>query len=197
MPPIILESVPPTPLGLLEHLHLMHHKIVGPVTRNLALAHVPAHGDIQQHNEVRHAARPRGDRRLHHRPPVDPPDHAALAGSGVLHPRELEADRAALRHPLHGRAHDTVLVFVLRRVEAPVQARVVDTVAVPCLSDVDFAVRRPREGLEGQEPECGPDTRCAREGERGDEAALRAGETLARDEARRAEFLGGVGMVGL
>ena len=57
-----------------------------------------------------------------------------------------------------------MLGFVLRRVEAPVQAGVVDAVAVPGLGDVDFAVCWPGERLVGEEPEGGPDPGRAGEG---------------------------------
>ena len=58
-----------------------------------------------------------------------------------------------------------MLGFVLRGVEAPVEAGVIDAVAVPGLCDVDFAVGGPGEGFVGKEPERGPDPACAGEGE--------------------------------
>jgi hypothetical protein len=57
---------------------------------------------------------------------------------------------------------------IFGRVEAPMETGMVLLVAVPSFRDVDFAVVRPREGLEGEEPECGPDTGGAGECQCGD-----------------------------
>lgn len=175
----------------------MHDHVVRTLAGDLSLAHVPTHGDVKQHDVIPHGPRAGRDGRLHDGAPVDPPYHAALSGGFVLLPRELEAHGAAGLHALHGRADDAVLVRVLRRVCPPVQTGVVDAVAVPGFGHVDLAVRRPREGFEGQEPERGPDPRCAGEGEGGDQAAVGAREALVRDEAGGCEFLGWVVVVGL
>ena len=89
-----------------------------------------------------------------------------------------------------------MLARILRRVEPPVQAGVVDRVAVPGLRDVDFAVCRPGEGFVREEPECGPDAGGAGEGKDGGEGAVWVGEALVRDEAGGGVFSGGVGCGG-
>lgn len=175
--PIGLEPLPAT-LWFVGHLHLVHDHVVGPLARDLPLAHVPAHGDVEQHDVVPHGPRAGRDGGLHDGPPVDPPHHAALFRGLVLLPGELEAHGPARLHPLYGRADDPVLVGVLGRVGAPVKAGVVDAVAVPGLGDVDLAVRRPRKGFERQEPERGPDARRAGQGEGGDQAAVGARQAL-------------------
>lgn len=85
---------------------------------------------------------------------------------------------------MHRRADDAVLVLVLGSVEPPVQAGVIDAVAVPGLRDVDLPVSRPREGLERQQPESRPNSARAGQRERCDQAASRATQTLSRHEPR-------------
>jgi hypothetical protein len=46
--------------------------------------------------------------------------------------------------------------MVLPVVVAPVEARVVDWRSVPGLENVDLSVSGPGEGLEREQPECGP-----------------------------------------
>lgn len=206
--PIRLKPGPSSHVGLRQQLEVVHDEIIGAVGGHLTLTHVATHGDVQQDDKIRHGPRPSRDGRLHDGAPVDPPDHAAGARARlrlvlvlvlvlVLHPSEFEPHGPTGLHALDRGADDAVLVLVLRRVEAPVQARVVDAVAVPGLADVDLAVRRPRERFKGQQPERRPDPGCAGQCQCRDQAALRPGQALSRHEPRRGVFAAGVRVVRL
>ncbi len=194
--PVHLKLLPASILGLVEHLQLMHDHIITALPGHLPLTHIPAHGNVQEHDKIRHGPRPTWDGRLHHGPAVDPPDHPTLV-LVMLPPRELEPDGPALLHVVHGGGDDTVLIRVLRRIKPPVQTRVIHPVAVPRLGDVDLAVRRPREGLERQEPERRPDPQRAGQSQGRDQTASGARQALSRNEPRRRVFARWVGVVRL
>ena len=189
--PIGVELAPASLRGL-AHLQCMDDEIVSALGGHLALAHVAAHSDIEQEAPVLDGAGAGGHDIAHDGSAIHEPHQTAPArtfaivrgrGAGAA-PGEVEADGAGMHVRDVGGA-DEVLGGVLGVVVAPVEAGVVDAVAVPGLGDVDLALVRPDEWLTGQRPECGPDARRAWKRQPRGETAVRATERPPRHQPRR------------
>src|SRR5947208_3486702 len=117
----------------------MYDEIVFPVYRGHVIDDVATHGYVEQESIVGQLFGARGDAGFHDRLPVDIPHHASRAPALVLLLIPREAVHVALwaSHVMHVFLYGVMLVLLLVEC-APVQAGVVDAVAIPALEDVNF-----------------------------------------------------------
>lgn len=158
-------GVEPAPAALrrLAHLQRMNNEVVRALGRHLALTHVAAHGNVQQETPVLDGPGTGGHDVTHDGTPIDIPHKASTAGAAAsggrrgagAAPGKVEADGSGRHVRDVGRA-DEVLGGVLGGVVAPVEAGMVNAVAIPGFGEVDLALVGPVEGLARQCPECGP-----------------------------------------
>jgi hypothetical protein len=183
--PSLLKLLPST-LRLFAHLQIAHNHVVVAVFGQLALAHISAHGDINENPVVLHPSCTWRNIALHDGSAIDIPDHAAspVWYAVFFDPGETKRMRLA-RHVVERCLGHAVLIPVLPIVVTPMQARVIDAVAIPALEDVDFAVVGPLEGVLWQQPIRGPDALGHGGQDGGRDIAARTREGLVRCEARR------------
>jgi len=122
----------PTALRLRAHLDIADDHVVVAVFGQLALAHISAHGNVNHQPEVFHPPSSRRNAPLHYRPAIDVPDHTSppVRNAVLFYPRKAKIMRLAC-HRGKVRLNNTVLAVVLAVEVSPVQARVIDAVAVP------------------------------------------------------------------
>lgn len=144
----------------------MYDELVFPVYRCHAIDDVATHGYVEQDSVVGHLFGARGDAGFHDRLPVDVPHQASGAPALVLLLIPRKAVHVALwaSHVMHVFLYGVMLVLILVE-RAPVQAGVVDAVAIPALEDVNFSPGRPVARLLRKHPECWPHSHGARRGD--------------------------------
>src|ERR1700728_3800356 len=144
----------------------MYDELVLPVYRGHFIDDIATHGYVEQDSIVGQFFGARGDAGFHDRLPVDIPHHASGAPALVLLLLPREAVHVALwaRHVMHVFLYRVMLVLILVK-RAPVQAGVVDAVAIPGLEDVNFSPGGPVGRLLRKHPECWPYSYGARRGD--------------------------------
>lgn len=173
----------PTTLRLARQKQTLNNHVIIPISRNLSRANIPPHGHIQQNRHLPQRPCPLGNTPLHDRPPINIPHHPPLPRfpPGLI-PHEIVPHGTRVHVRDLGPQHAVLPRLV---VLAPVQARAVFAVAVPCLGNVDLAVGRPREGFAREEPKGRPDAVGAGGDDGGGQDAPVSGQGLAADEAGR------------
>ncbi len=133
----------------------MHQHLILAHIRPNPLHHVATTRNIQLDLEIAHRSDPLRHLPPHHRPFVNIPYQAT--GPSRLVPCKAVSVPLWCGEVVDVGVDDAMFVVVFGVGLAPMEAGVVDGRTVPCLEDVDFAIGGPGEGLEWEEPECGPD----------------------------------------
>ena len=183
--PVAFELMPSTH-WLFAHFKLADHHIVVTIFGQYTLADVAPHGDINQYPKVLHAPDALRYARLLHRPPIDIPYHAPspVGDTFLFYPCKPVCVRP-MRQVVQWRSNDLVLVMIFGIVVTPMQARVIDALALPALADIHLAIVRPLERILGQQPICRPHALGTRRQDGSSEVAARPRQRLVRRQTRR------------
>lgn len=154
-PSVIKRS--PAASRLIVKPQFMNNHVIITIRWDLASADITSTGYVRNDSEVGHPSSPSRDLGLHRRSPIDIPHHPSTLPTRRLIPRKGKHVPVRPVHVGNIVFNDTMFLRVFTGEEAPVQARMVDAIAVPGLKDVDFAVGRPGEGILRKQPEGRPD----------------------------------------